>query len=110
MPENWDPAWDSIGVEFVCPGIGSPGIPARASAEVLAENLVAETPHLKWCNLWQRGYFVMDITPERIQADWFLLDGVGADQGNEAWAAGVEVRHGAPVLTLAAAPAPDREP
>lgn len=110
LPENWNPARDSLGVEFVCPGIGSTGIPAQASAEAMAENLVADTPHLEWCNLWQRGYFVMDITPERIQADWFLLDGVRASEGNEAWAAGVEVKHGAPVLTLVAAPAPDRKP
>jgi alkaline phosphatase D len=109
LPESWNPARDSLGVEFVCPGIGSTGIPSQAAAEPMAQGLLDQTPHLKWCNLWQRGYVVLDITAERTQADWFLLDGVKADEGNESWEAGAVVKHGSGVLTLTDAPAPDRK-
>lgn len=58
----------SLCVEFVCPGITSPGSPFEFS---LAEN------HIKYNDAISRGYFVLDITTEKAQAGWWHVQNTG---------------------------------
>lgn len=100
---DYDPARDNLGVEFVVPGISSPGFP-EGSEDVLGKVIDDSNPHLKWRNLEQRGYMLLDVAPERVQADWFLLDGVEKGQGQSSFAKGFTTRRGDARLVEAAAP------
>lgn len=57
----------SAGVEFVTPSVTSPGmnIPLGASA------IMAANSHIKYANLSDHGYVIMDINQNRTQADWY---------------------------------------
>lgn len=76
-PDAYDPATGagSLGVEFVCPGISSPGFPAGVGA-ALAPSYMGENPHMKWIELEKRGYIVLDVRPEAVQAAWYQMDDV----------------------------------
>lgn len=101
--ETYDPARDNLAVEFVVPAISSPGFPPR-SDEVVGKVLDETNPHLVWRNLEQRGYVMLDVSPDRVQADWFLLDGVEKGQGHESFAKGFSTRRGDARLVEAATP------
>jgi alkaline phosphatase D len=69
-----DPNRVSLGVEFVCPGITSPGIP-DANAARLAEAAALRTqPHLSFANFEKRGYILLDIDDSQTQAEWYFMD------------------------------------
>ena len=72
----------AVAVEFVAPGISSPpGIPPSV-AEVFAS-----APHVRDYENDRRGYLILDLQPGKAQSDWFLLDGVGEAEGDQApWA------------------------
>jgi alkaline phosphatase D len=59
-----------LGAEFVCPAVSSPGpVPDPATAEGLAAQLRFVSPHLKYINLYRRGYGVLDLNHERAQCE-----------------------------------------
>ncbi len=60
----------SAGVEFVGPSVTSPGmnIPLGASA------LQASNSHIKYADLSQHGFMILDINNTRIQNDWFYVN------------------------------------
>lgn len=62
----------SAGVEFVVTSVTSPGLPAAQS--VGAAVLQALNDHMKYINLAEKGYYVLDVNKARAQADWFYVD------------------------------------
>ncbi|MCB9548902.1 MAG: alkaline phosphatase D family protein [Myxococcales bacterium] len=97
----------SVGVEFVTPGITSPGLAALVPG--LLGVLQDANPHIKWADLSQRGYMTLDVDPARIQGDWFLLTGVDEEAYTEpAFAAAWITRAGENHLVEGDAPAPAR--
>ena len=58
-------------VEFVGPGVTSPGIDDEAQATALAGGLRATHPHIQYVNLFRRGYYVLDVNRDRAQAEWY---------------------------------------
>jgi alkaline phosphatase D len=59
-------------VEIVVPAVTSAtGFGDAGQAARRIERLKAERPHLKWVEGLHRGYVVLDVTRERVQADWF---------------------------------------
>lgn len=60
----------SLGVEFVCPGITSPGFPV-GTGDAFSLTFEQNNPHLRWTNLEQRGYLMLDVTPDGLQGTWF---------------------------------------
>ena len=54
----------SLAVEFSNSGIANVGI--------LGEFLMANNPHLKYANIAERGYLLLDITAARIQGEYFF--------------------------------------
>jgi len=54
----------SLGVELCSNGIAQVPLP-------IWTGLRATNPHLKHTNEEQLGYLLMDITPERVQAEWY---------------------------------------
>ena len=71
----------SVAVEFVGPGITSP--PPSAAAFIPEE----QNPHWGYQDLVENGYFVLDVTPQKAQADWYFVDGLAQDEGDESFGA-----------------------
>ena len=72
-PRGYDPRTGegSLAVELIGPGVTSPGHPPEVEAEI--PGLLAQNPHMHYANASQRGYILVDCTPERLQAEWFHL-------------------------------------
>jgi alkaline phosphatase D len=66
----------AAGVELAGQSVSSPGyeayFPWVAPAE-LARVLVGFNPQLKWMEASRRGYFTLDLTPERAAGGWLFL-------------------------------------
>lgn len=65
----------TFGVELCTPSLASPNMNEGSStmADVLAEQaaLTAKNSHLRYVDLSQHGYYILDITPLKVQADYF---------------------------------------
>ncbi len=80
----------SVGVEFVVPAVSSPGFPLNAAPALLATN-----PHLRWIDIRERGYLILDVDTERVQGSWWFVEDVESiDGGSERLAAVWAVRDG----------------
>jgi alkaline phosphatase D len=69
--KHYDPASGSgsVGTEIITPAISSPtGFSADQTPRILAAR-----PHLKYFSSEYRGYVVLDLTREQIQADWWSV-------------------------------------
>ncbi|MGX6603508.1 alkaline phosphatase D family protein [Micromonosporaceae bacterium Da 78-11] len=77
----------SAGVEFVCPSVtsdgfyeavrsslpaGSPTAPALATTQGLTGAVTAKNPWIKYLDGVGHGYTLIDVTPQRVQADFYL--------------------------------------
>jgi alkaline phosphatase D len=98
---GYNPATDSLAVEFVCPGITSPfftnGSPQQAKGfECLAR---ATNPHTRFVDFEKNGYVVVDIDRTRARAEWYHLDNVRNPDSAETLAAAVQVDAGASHIT-----------
>jgi alkaline phosphatase D len=84
---------NSVGVEFVCPSITSDGMKETRSKggtlpdAVAAARASAAAGAFKSANPWVRyldgighGFAVLDVTPERVQVDWWFIRS-GGDKG-----------------------------
>ena len=56
----------SLGVELCCGGVAQVPVPVWTGLMVNGEN-----PHMKHAQETRLGYMIMDITPERTQAEWY---------------------------------------
>jgi alkaline phosphatase D len=86
----------SLGVEFVVPGVTSPGFPDQLAN--VATGLVKDNPHLKYADANQRGYLVLDITPERVQSAWYHYTEVAEKQATPKFSAAWSVKAGSKAL------------
>jgi alkaline phosphatase D len=96
-PEVYDPVTGvgSLAVELIAPGITSGIEFAEAGLDLLLDLATRFNPHIRWLELNHRGYFVLDVTPERARATWWLLEGIDDPvAGSEYPAAVFEVREG----------------
>lgn len=107
-PADYDPATGrgSLAVELVAPGISSPGV-TRGIAMSLETRVRTMAPHAKAWNLWQRGYYVLDLTPARAQGAWFVFPDVARPTGEQAFAFAVATAAGANHLVTEDTPATD---
>jgi alkaline phosphatase D len=73
---GYDPATGagSRAVEFVTTSVSSPGL-SDPTGQV-TQQLLAANPHFKFIDLNQRGYMVVDVTPERAVCEWWFVDTV----------------------------------
>jgi alkaline phosphatase D len=107
-PAAYDPGTGrgSLAVEFVTPGITSPGLPDILLG--IVDQARPLNPHVRWVEPRNRGYIVLDVTPERVQAAWYHVDDVTAGTSKVTFAKAFRVDHGTTRLVEDAAPAPPR--
>ncbi|HEY6723914.1 MAG TPA: alkaline phosphatase D family protein [Polyangiaceae bacterium] len=105
--EAYDPGTGagSIAVEFVAPSVTSPSL-GQGPAETLEEALRA-VPHVRLAQLWKRGYLLLDVDHDRLQAEWYLFERVDAPADEEFYAA-LKVESGETFLREVAEAAPER--
>jgi alkaline phosphatase D len=66
----------SVAVELVTPAISSPPFFSSPELRQRAATLRPLAPHLKFLEGEHNGYTMLDITRERILADWYHVDSV----------------------------------
>lgn len=104
---DYDPATaaGAIAVEFVVPSVTSPGFPTNSATQFMQTH-----PHLKWGNLVDHGYMLLDVTPERLQCSWWLVADVTSTTGGaESLAATWSVAAGSHQLVQDDGAAPPRD-
>lgn len=99
---------DSLGVELVCTSVTSDnlddiiGAPPRTTSLGVETAIKAANPHVKYLDFDSHGYSVLEVTPERVQMDWFvLLDRTNRGSG-AVWSTSWQVAAGSRRVTPAA--------
>ena len=96
----------SLGVEIVGTSVSSPSnIGAGPDGEKQLAGLRADRPHLHYVDGRYRGYFVLDLTRERLQADYFAVAPVHDRSSTERFAKGFISESGRNHLVETASPA-----
>ena len=74
------PATPSVATEFVCTSVTSDnlneivGLPPRNATSIAIENgIKALNPHVKLLEFDSHGFSVVDVTPTRVQTDWYYV-------------------------------------
>jgi alkaline phosphatase D len=72
---------DLVGVEFATPGVTSPGMEkylnlTEESAKQTAQALTILIDELAYCNLHQRGYLMLTISEQKVDANWLYVDNI----------------------------------
>jgi len=65
----------SVGVEFITPSVTSPGLPISVGVEAIQ----VLNPHMKYIELKQHGFVLLDVNEQRAQADWFYVSTIDTD-------------------------------
>jgi len=98
------------GVEFVTPSVTSPSfaaslLPRFPGATRLATGLLRwQNRHVRLADLEHHGYVVVDVTQERVQADWWHVETVTERSDREHYGGGWLLRHGSTALVRADGP------
>lgn len=91
---GYDPASGagSHAVEFVGTSVTSPGVndPVGSTANLLR----SINPHFKYINLNERGYMLLDATPQRVVSEWWFVDTVQSVSNVQTFATAFEVQDG----------------
>jgi hypothetical protein len=107
-PDPYNPLVAPIGVEMVCSSVTSSGFESiLGSIEVarLAEPVVQlVNPHIKWTDLTRRGYLLLDVTPDRVQGEWYLFETVATRNLDGTFRTAWQTRSGANRLTAGTGP------
>ncbi|GAB2874316.1 alkaline phosphatase D family protein [Myroides odoratimimus subsp. xuanwuensis] len=70
---------ETAGVEFVCSSVTSNNLKDILNVKPHTLSITVETiiktanPHIKYLNFDDHGYCVLDVTPKRVQMDWFVI-------------------------------------
>jgi alkaline phosphatase D len=110
-PESYDPQTGrgSLAVEFATPGVTSPGTLDPVAAEQRRLDVVTRHPHVKFAEYNHRGYVLVDVTRERVQAEWYLVETVLEPSSKETLAAVQAVSYGETHLHANTEPSRPRE-
>jgi alkaline phosphatase D len=85
---------ESLAVEFVAPAVSSSSLASFSDATARFGNSLAELPHLRWFDLTQRGWVLVDVDRERTSAEWWFADTVAERRSGERLAAAFATRRG----------------
>jgi alkaline phosphatase D len=91
---------DPAGAEFVVPSVTSDnlndfvGVPPGIVGPLAAGLVRAANLHVKWAELDNHGFGVLDVTPQRCRMDWYHLRDRTRANTTAGWAAGWSVLPG----------------
>ncbi|HKY39681.1 MAG TPA: alkaline phosphatase D family protein [Polyangiaceae bacterium] len=94
----------SLAVELVTPAVTSPGIDDPVQAALLAGALRQTHPHVKYVDLFHRGYALLDVTRERVQCEWYHVATIMERSADETLAHALQVVSGTNHLAAAEQP------
>ena len=102
------------GVEFITPGVTSPFLfpdtpEGAAQAAAAAAQIRAISPHIKYAELFRRGYLLLDVDATRVQAEWYYPVTIKARSLTEDFGAALYAVTGTNHLLRTASPSPARE-
>ena len=108
ITDAYDPASGrgSLGVEIVCPAVSSPSAFQGPEGEKRLADTPRTRPHLKFLDGRSRGYVVLDVTRDRLQADWWFVPAVNVHSKEQRFGKGLVCEAGSRHLVDAAAPMP----
>ena len=107
------PLGDSAGVELVCTSVTSnnlddiTGTPPRTSSLAVEAVIQTNNRHVKYLNFDDHGYSVLDVTPERVQMDWYVIGDRADRDAGSAWTASWASRSGTNKVHAVSAPVGD---
>jgi len=80
-PSAYDPTTGrgSLAVEFVTPAVSSPSI--YSMPDTLRPTFLQQNPQVRFLDLVERGYVIVDVTRERLQGAFFHVTGVERPDG-----------------------------
>ena len=107
--DNYDPGTGrgSLAVEFAGTSItSSSNLGAGPNGEQQLRDIKQARPHLHYADGRYRGYFVVDLTRERLQADYFAMKTILDRTPEERFARGFAAPAGQMHLSEQASPAP----
>jgi alkaline phosphatase D len=97
----------SLGVEFAGTSVSSPSsLGSGPEGEQQLAGLRAARPHLHYADGRYRGYFIVDLTRERLQADFYAVATILDRTTQERFERGFVTESGRNHLVAAATPAP----
>jgi alkaline phosphatase D len=94
----------SLGVEFAGTSVTSPSNVGRDGQKQL-DDLKASRPHLHYVDGRYRGYYIVDLTRERLQADYYAVATIGERSNKERFEKGFITEAGKNHLVEASTPA-----
>lgn len=103
---GYDPATGrgTVGVEIIAPAVTSPnGFGEGDTRQQRVASVLKARPHLRFLDA-DRGYVVVDVSPERLQADWWTVPTVTSRTPEERFAKGLVSEAGKPHFVAAATP------
>jgi alkaline phosphatase D len=89
----------SVAVEFVTPAISSPPFFSTPTLRERALKLRPLVRHVKFLEGERNGYTLLEITRERVQAEWYHVDSVATRADTESKAASFVCEHGSARLS-----------
>jgi alkaline phosphatase D len=93
----------SAGVEFIVSSVTSPGL---AAAQAVGPTVLqALNDHMKYIDLAEQGYYILDVNKARIQADWFYVDRIDQLDAGENYGSSWKSDDGTRHLSVVAAAA-----
>jgi alkaline phosphatase D len=104
------PVTGTAGVEFICTSITSDnldditGAPPRTATLAAEATLQANNRHIKYIDFDRHGYSVLDVTPERAQMDWFVVDDKTRPDSGASWSASWATAAGSGTVAAAEGP------
>jgi alkaline phosphatase D len=98
LAEGGQPA----GVEFAGQSVTSGGVEGSCAADpkVVARGFVAANPELEWADTSQRGYMMIEITPQRVTGEWLFLQTIKSRTTRLSGTHRMHVEHGRRVFAV----------
>lgn len=92
----------SIGVEFVVTSVSTTSSPVNFGIGIIQ----FANPHMKYIDLSQKGYLILDLTQDRAQSDWHYVSDITSPTFTSSWGAGWYTNDGDNHLSEATEEAP----
>jgi alkaline phosphatase D len=102
----------ALAVEFVSTSVTSENLDEEMKTEPrttsvdIERQVIDDNPHVRWAELDSHGYVLVDVTTERVQADWYFVGTLHRRSAGETRGAGWLVRHNEHRLREAEEPIP----